>query len=280
MDIEKFSNEETVEKIEIELLLDGIYKLFGYDYRNYAYQSIRRRVWHRVYAENLSTITSLTNKVLHEYDCLNRLLADFSINVTEMFRDPSFFLTIREEIIPILRTYPSIRIWHAGCSSGEEVYSMAILLKEEGLYEKTKIYATDINADILKVAKKGLFSLNNMKTYTSNYIAAGGKNAFSSYYEVTEKGVKFHPYLSKNIVFAQHNLVTDGSFNEFHVIICRNVLIYFNKTLQKKVHDLFYNSLNMFGFLGVGDKETIAYTPQSEKYIQVNKSEKLYKKIK
>ncbi|AST90795.1 chemotaxis protein CheR [Sutcliffiella cohnii] len=280
MDIEKYSNEETLEKIEIELLLDGIYKLFGYDYRNYAYQSIRRRVWHRVYAENLSTITSLTNKVLHEYDCLNRLVADFSINVTEMFRDPSFFLTIREEIIPILRTYPSIRIWHAGCSSGEEVYSMAILLEEEGLYEKTKIYATDINADILKVAKKGLFSLNNMKRYTSNYIAAGGKNAFSSYYEVTEKGVKFHSYLSKNIVFAQHNLVTDGSFNEFHVIICRNVLIYFNKTLQKKVHDLFYNSLNMFGFLGVGDKETIAYTPQSEKYIQVNKSEKLYKKIK
>ncbi|MGY3715953.1 CheR family methyltransferase [Sutcliffiella cohnii] len=280
MDIEKYSNEETLEKIEIELLLDGIYKLFGYDYRNYAYQSIRRRVWHRVYAENLSTITSLTNKVLHEYDCLNRLVADFSINVTEMFRDPSFFLTIREEIIPILRTYPSIRIWHAGCSSGEEVYSMAILLEEEGLYEKTKIYATDINADILKVAKKGLFSLNNMKRYTSNYIAAGGKNAFSSYYEVTEKGVKFHSYLSKNIVFAQHNLVTDGSFNEFHVIICRNVLIYFNKTLQKKVHDLFYNSLNLFGFLGVGDKETIAYTPQSEKYIQVNKSEKLYKKIK
>ncbi len=269
-----------LEKIEIELLLQGLYSWCGYDFRNYAYNSLKRRIWHRVHAEKLSSITGLLEKVLHDPACLKRLIADFSINVTEMFRDPSFFLNFREKVVPILRTYPSIRIWHAGCSTGEEVYSMAMLLHEEGLYEKTKIYATDINPEVLKIAKSGLYSLEKMRKYTNNYIQSGGKKAFSDYYNVTSNGVKFHPFLTKNVIFAQHNLVTDRSFNEFHVILCRNVLIYFNKHLQNKVHELFYESLCMLGILGLGDKETIVYTEKAHCYEDVTVGQKLYKKVK
>lgn len=269
-----------LEKLEIELLLQAIYSWYGYDYRNYAYNSIKRRIWHRVHAEKLETISGLVEKVLHDSDCLRRLIADFSINVTEMFRNPPFFLSFRKHIIPLLRTYPSVRIWHAGCSTGEEVYSMAILLKEEGLYDKTKIYATDINPVVLQTAKSGIFSMENMRKFTSNYIQAGGTQSFSDYYFVKNNCVKFHADLAKNIIFAQHNLVTDQSFNEFHVILCRNVLIYFNKSLQNKVHKLFYDSLCMFGILGLGDKETIGFTDTAENYEEVIPSQKIYKKVK
>jgi len=272
--------EENLEKLEIYLLLEGIYLQYGYDYRDYAYPSIRRRVWHRVLAEKLTTITSLLDKVLHDVSCFERLIADFSINVTEMFRDPLFFKEFKDKVIPTLRTYPSIRIWHAGCSTGEEVYSMAILLHEAGLYDKTKIYATDINTDVLKTAKNGRFSLEHMKKYTSNYMQAGGEEAFSDYYKVTDSGVKFHSFLTENVVFAQHNLVTDSSFNEFHVILCRNVLIYFNKDLQNKVHSLFYNSLGKFGVLCLGNKESINYTKFDKMYEEISASQKIYKKIK
>ncbi|MFE8698545.1 CheR family methyltransferase [Cytobacillus sp. FJAT-53684] len=269
-----------LEKIEINLLLQGLYEWCGYDFRNYAYNSIRRRIWHRVYAEQLTSITGLLEKVLHDTECLKRLIADFSINVTEMFRDPMFFFHFREKVVPILRTYPSIRIWHAGCSTGEEVYSMAILLHEEGLYEKTKIYATDLNPDVLKAAKSGLYSLESMRKYTSNYIQSGGKSAFSDYYCVRDNYVKFNSHLTKNVVFAQHNLVTDRSFNEFHVIFCRNVLIYFDKPLQKRVHELFYESLGLFGFLGLGDTETVNNMDQDGSYEVIAAGQKLYRKIK
>jgi chemotaxis protein methyltransferase CheR len=275
-----FSYNEDLEKIEISLLLEAIYAWCGYDYRSYAYSSIRRRIWHRIHAERLTSISGLQEKVLHDPVCLKRLIADFSINVTEMFRDPLFFAAFRERVVPLLRTYPSIRIWHAGCSTGEEVYSMAILLHEEGIYEKTKIYATDINPDVLKVAKTGVYTLDNMKKYTGNYMKSGGKKAFSDYYQVENKKVKFFPYLLKNVVFAQHNLVTDSSFNEFHVILCRNVLIYFNKPLQEKVHDLFYQSLGMFGIIGLGDKETMSFTKLSDRFESVSENQKLYKKIR
>lgn len=273
-------NGKDKEKIEIELLLQGLYAWCGYDYRNYAYNSIRRRIWHRVHAEKLGSITGLLEKILHDSDCLKRLIQDFSIHVTEMFRDPAFFLAFREKIVPFLRTYPSIRIWHAGCSTGEEVYSMAILLQEEGIYEKTKIYATDINADVLKVAKTGVFSIANMRKFTTNYLKAGGTTAFSDYYDVIGDTVKFDINLTKNIIFAQHNLVTDRSFNEFHVIFCRNVLIYFDKALQNKVHQLFYESLGMFGFLGLGDRESILFTDTAGCYEEISRQEKLYRKIK
>nr|WP_198044593.1 protein-glutamate O-methyltransferase CheR [Lysinibacillus timonensis] len=272
--------EMSLEKIEIQLLLNGLYEWCGYDFRNYAYPSVRRRILHRMNAENLRTITSLLDKVLHDKDCLQRLISDFSINVTEMFRDPLFFKEFREKVVPILKTYPSIRIWHAGCATGEEVYSMAILLNEEGLYEKTKIYATDINPNVLKIAKNGRYPLENMKKYTNNYLQAGGKEAFSDYYKVDHLGVKFQSFLAKNIVFAQHNLVTDSSFNEFHVILCRNVLIYFNKALQNKVLQLFYHSLGTFGILCLGSKESINYTDFSSNFDDIHAAQKIYKKIK
>jgi len=274
------TTENNLEKLEIDLLLQGIYSWCGYDFRDYAFNSIRRRIWHRVHAEKLETITALLEKVLHDSACLQRLIADFSINVTEMFRDPLFFLEFREKVVPLLRTYPSIKIWHAGCATGEEVYSMAMLLHEEGLYDRARIYATDINAEVLKTAKAGLFPIENMRKYTSNYISAGGTKAFSDYYQVTKNGVKFHSYLTQNVVFAQHNLVTDHSFNEFHVILCRNVLIYFNKALQEKVHHLFYESLGMFGILGLGDKETINFTEMAPCYETVSSLQKMYKKIR
>jgi len=272
--------EESLEKLEIHLLLEGIYLKYGYDYRDYAFPSIRRRIWHRVHAEKLNTISSLLEKVLHDSTYFERLIADFSINVTEMYRDPQFFKEFKENVIPVLKTYPSIRIWHAGCSTGEEVYSMAILLHEAGIYDKSKIYATDINTEVLKTAKNGCFSLEHMKKYTNNYLQAGGEQAFSDYYKVTDAGVVFHSFLTENIVFAQHNLVTDSSFNEFHVILCRNVLIYFNKDLQNKVHTLFHDSLGKFGFLCLGNKESINYTDFHRMYEEVSPSEKIYKKIK
>ncbi|MFC7687008.1 CheR family methyltransferase [Ureibacillus sp. GCM10028918] len=271
---------DDLEKLEIYLLLEGIYLKYGYDYRDYAYPSIRRRVWHRVHGEKLTTISSLLDKVLHDSTCFERLIADFSINVTEMFRDSLFFKAFKENVVPLLKTYPSIRIWHAGCSTGEEVYSMAILLHEVGLYDKTKIYATDINTNVLKTAKNGCFSLEHMKKYTNNYLQAGGEQAFSDYYKVTDAGVKFHSYLTENVVFAQHNLVTDRSFNEFHVILCRNVLIYFNKDLQNKVHNLFYNSLGKFGVLCLGNKESLNYTSYYKLYEEISSSQKIYKKTK
>lgn len=278
--MDKNGEDNKLEKLEIELFLRGLYEWCGYDFRNYAYHSIRRRIWHRVHAEKLPNITSLLARILHDQECLHRTIADFSIHVTEMFRDPDFFLHFRQEVIPLLQTYPSIRIWHAGCSTGEEVYSMSILLHETGLYDKTKIFATDINPNVLKIAKSGTFPIEQMKKYTNNYLKAGGERAFSDYYSVSNNHVKFHPFLSKNIVFAQHNLATDRSFNEFHVILCRNVLIYFNKELQTKVHELFYQSLCNLGILGLGDKESLSSSRVVDLYEPINTKQKLYKKIR
>ncbi|KGR78831.1 CheR family methyltransferase [Ureibacillus manganicus] len=273
------TNEE-LEKFEINLLVNGLFDWCGYDFRDYAYPSLRRRILHRVQAEKLATITELLNEILHDTECLNRLIDDLSINVTEMFRDPLFWKEFREKIVPFLRTFPSIRIWHAGCASGEEVYSMAILLKEVGLYDKTRIYATDFNPEILKTAKSGYYPLEKMKRYTQNYLQSGGEFEFSRYYKVTNSGVKFDTSLMKNVIYAQHNLVTDSSFNEFHVIFCRNVMIYFNKPLQQKVHGLFYDSLSMFGYLGLGDKETISFTEFENQFDSISFKQKLYQKIK
>jgi chemotaxis protein methyltransferase CheR len=268
------------EEVEIELLLEGIYRYYGYDFRNYSPASIRRRIWHRIHAENLPSISSLLNQVLHNRSIMDKLLGDFLINVTEMYRDPSFFRVLRNKVIPGLRDLSTIRIWHAGCSTGEEVYSMAILLYEEGVFHKTQIYATDMNEKSLKLARNGIFPLAKMKLYTRNYHEAGGKRAFSEYYTADHQEVKFHSTLSQNIVFAHHNLVTDQSFNEFHLIICRNVMIYFNQKLQERVHQLFYESLGMNGFLGLGSKESLTFTSRANCYEGVDQNEKLYRKIR
>src|SRR5436189_1113119 len=195
-----------LERIEIELLLEGIFRHYGFDFRAYAYASIRRRLWKRIEEEGLSSISALQERVLHEPEMMEKLLLDLSINVTAMFRDPGFYVTFREQVVPLLRTYPFIRVWHAGCSSGEEVYSMAILLKEEGLYERSRIYATDINEHVLQQAKAGIFPLSAMQAYTANYLKAGGKRSFSEYYTAKYGGALSDQSLTKNVVFSQHNL--------------------------------------------------------------------------
>jgi len=269
-----------LEQIEIELLLEGIYRHSGFDFRAYAYASIRRRLWKRIEAEGIATVSGLQERILHEPAMMERLLLDLSINVTAMFRDPSFYRVFREAVVPTLRTYPFIRVWHAGCATGEEVYSMAILLQEEGLYDRARIYATDINEVVLQKAKAGIFPLDRMQEYTENYIAAGGKRAFSDYYVAKYDGALFSPTLTRNVVFSQHNLVTDRSFSEFNAILCRNVLIYFDKSLQSKVHGLFYDSLAIFGVLALGSRESLRFSPYEDSYEQINGPEKIYRKVR
>ncbi len=269
-----------LEAIEIKLLAEGIYQHYGFDFRDYSQPSLKRRIWKRAYAEGLSTISGLQEKVLHDPASMERLLLDLSINTTAMFRDPTFYLTFRQKIVSVLRTYPFVRIWHAGCSTGEEVYSMAMLLYEEGLYDRCRIYATDINEAVLQRAKEGIFPINTMKENTSNYIAAGGTGTFSEYYVAKYDYAIFRPSLRENVVFAQHNLVTDASFNHFNVIFCRNVLIYFNAVLQERVQKLFLDSLETFGILGLGKKETVRYTSVADNYEIIDAEERLYRRIR
>ncbi len=265
--------------LEIDLLLEAIYRLSGYDFRQYNRSSISRRIYNRMGINNIPTISRVLEKVIHDQEFLEQMLNDFSINVTEMFRNPSFFKAFREKVIPILREYPEIRIWHAGCATGEEVYSMAILLQEEGLIERSIIYATDMNEQVLEKAKKGAFPIHKMQAYTKNYMLAGGAHAFSEYYQTDYQYAYFHPTLLKNIIFAQHNLVTDHSFNEFHVVLCRNVLIYFSPKLQSQVHHLFYESLSDKGFLCLGDKETLRFEEIISKYREIVGYERIYQKM-
>jgi chemotaxis protein methyltransferase CheR len=269
-----------LERIEIRLLLEGIYRHYGFDFRSYAYASLRRRIWKRVKADGLATISALQDRVLHDPAMMERLLLDLSINVTAMFRDPSFYVALREKLVPVLRTYPFTRVWIAGCSTGEEVYSLSILLQEEGLYDRTRIYATDINEAVLDRARRGVFPLDKMREYTQNYIKAGGTRAFSEYYLAKYDGAQFQRSLIENVVFAQHNLASDRSFNEFNAIVCRNVLIYFDRSLQDRVHGLFYDSLAMFGVLALGQKETIRFTEYADRYEELNADERLYRKVR
>lgn len=269
---------DDLEDLEMRLLLEGIHEHYSLDFRQYAPGSLRRRLLHRAKEEGVRTLSGLQEKVLHDPACMERLLLGLSVNVTSMFRDPSFYLAFREKVVPLLRTYPFIRVWNAGCSTGEEAYSLAILLSEEGLYNRTRIYATDINEVVLDKAKAGVFPLKDMREYTDNYIRAGGKQAFSQYYVAGYEGACFRPSLAENIVFAQHNLVSDRSFNEFNVIFCRNVMIYFAKPLQERVHQLLYDSLAMFGVLGLGSKESLRCAASARCYEEVDAAEKLYRK--
>jgi len=277
------SNEELKEKIdnedlEIALLLETIYKKYGYDFRGYSPAHIKRRIVHRMTMEDLKNISELQHKVIYDKKFINTILSDFSINVTEMYRDPSFFKSFREKIIPVLKTYPFIRIWHAGCSTGEEVYSMAILLKEEGLYDRAQIYATDFNKVVLKKAKEGIYPLERIKEYSYNYQKAGGSLTLSNYYLASNDFVVFDKSLREKVTFADHNLVTDGVFGEMHVIVCRNVLIYFSKDLQDKVTKLFADSLISGGFLCLGSKENIKFSKNAEMFNDFVMKEKIFQK--
>ena len=269
---------DNLETLEIGLLLEAVYRRYGFDFREYAQASLKRRLWRRMRAEGLSTVTQLHDRLLHDPACMERLLLDLSINVTAMFRDPSFYLAFRQQVVPVLRTYPFTRVWCAGCSTGEEVYSLAILLQEEGLYDRTRIYATDINEQVLETARAGVFPLDKMKQYTRNYINGGGARDFSEYYVAAYDSARFSRSLTENIVFAQHNLVSDRRFNEFNVIVCRNVMIYFDKGLQDRVHQLFYESLHTFGILALGRKESVTFTPFADSYKVVNLAERIYRK--
>lgn len=269
-----------VEDIEIKLLLEGLFLVYGTDFRNYASASLKRRILESMRAEGLETVSDYQALVLHDRVAMERLLVRLSIHVTSMFRDPTFYLTFRQKVVPLLKTYPSVRVWHAGCSTGEEVYSMAILLEEEGLLSRAKLYATDISKDVLRRARDGIFPLAQMQEYTVNYLRAGGKRQFSDYYMAQYDNVLFHPRLKQNLVFLEHNLVTDSSFNDFHVVLCRNVMIYFNKILQQRVHDLFYQSLVMFGIFGTGNKESLKFTTHEDAYESLDAQDRLYRKVR
>jgi len=266
------------ESLEISLLLEGVYQQYGFDFRQYARASLRRRLWRRVYEEGLQTLSGLQERVLHDRSAMERLLLDLSINVTSMFRDPGFFMSFRTNVVPHLRTYPFLRVWNAGCSTGEETYSLAILFREVGLYDRTRIYATDINEAVLSSAAEGIYPLAKMQEYTENYLAAGGSRSFSDYYRAAYDRAQLDRSLAENIVFAAHNLVSDRSFNEFHVIVCRNVLIYFDRSLQERVHRLFLGSLAPFGVLALGRKESMSHSDHAEHFDVVDETERIYRR--
>jgi chemotaxis protein methyltransferase CheR len=269
----------SVEDIELQLLLEGTFRHYGFDFRNYALSSLRRRVSHFMRNEHIETISLLQDRILHDRQWLERFLYALSVNVSAMFRDPPFYRTLRKEVVPLLRTYPFVRIWLAGVSMGEEVYSLAILLKEEGIYDRCRIYATDFNDAVLKKAKEGIYPIALMQTYTDNYIKAGGTRSFSDYYTAAYDHVILKSSLKDNVVFAQHNLASDSSFNEFQIILCRNVMIYFNSQLQAHVHHLLHDSLVMFGVLGLGAKETLKFSPHEHSYEEVDHASRLYRRI-
>lgn len=271
---------DDLDRLEIELLTQGVYRHYGVDFRDYAYASLRRRVWNAVRAEGAATISALLDRVLHDPPAMQRLLAQISVNVTSMFRDPAFYRSLRENVVPLLRGYPFVRIWHAGCSSGEEVYSLAILLTEEELYERCRLYATDMDEAVLARAKEGIFRAADMAEYEANYAAAGGRARLTDYYTAGYEHAIFRQPLRRNVLFSHHNLATDGSFNEFHLILCRNVMIYFNARLQSRVHRLIYESLRRFGTLALGHRETINGSLYADRYEVLDGEQRIYRKAR
>ncbi|MBU0480009.1 MAG: protein-glutamate O-methyltransferase CheR [Proteobacteria bacterium] len=266
------------EKIEIDLLLEAIFRKHGYDFRNYSKAHVRRRIVHFFASSGLDNLSAMQHKVLTDPTFFGELLNTLSINVTEMFRDPSFFKAVRSEVAPLLLTYPFIRVWHAGCATGEEVYSMAILLAEENLLDRAQIYATDLSLKALEKAREGIIPVNEIKEYTGNYQKAGGKHSFADYYSAKYGLTKLNNSLKDKIVFADHNLVTDSAFGEMHLIVCRNVLIYFNRDLQNKIFKLMLDSLCPGGFLCLGSKETLQFSEYADAFETVSGKEKIYRK--
>jgi chemotaxis protein methyltransferase CheR len=266
------------ELIELKLLQDAIFMKYGYDFRNYRKSHFRRRIQHRMTLDGITSIAQIQHNVLYNVQFFSNLLKDLSINVTEMYRDPEFYVYLRNEILPRLKTYPFLKVWHAGCATGEEVYSMCILFKEEGLYEKTRFYATDFNQFVLHTAAEGIYPLEKVRMYTENYLKAGGKYPFSDYYHADSKLAIFDKSLTSNVVFSDHNLVTDGVFGEMNLIICRNVLIYFNQDLKNRVLRLFSDSLTQGGILCLGTKENVTDSNMTDTFETVERSLKIYKK--
>ncbi len=268
-----------IERIEMDVLLEAIFRRYGYDFRNYARSSLKRRLEHMQNLSNMNHITDLLPRILHDEEFFDRFLLEMSITVTEMFRDPEFYRAVREHVVPVLKTWPFIKVWHAGCATGEEAYSMAILLKEEGLYDRTQIYATDFNRHSLAKAQEGIYPLDKIREYTASYNKAGGKASFADYYHARYGAAKIDESLKKHITFAHHNLVADGVFGEMHMILCRNVLIYFNQTFQGRVLSLFHDSLCRGGFLCLGLKETIEFSNVRRQFENIVKKARIYRKF-
>jgi len=265
-------------EVNVHDLLEAIYYKYGYDFRQYSQAHVKRRIMNRMDMNGIADLSAMLTKLLQEETFAATLLQDLSINVTEMFRDPGFYKSLREIVIPILKTYPFIKIWHAGCSTGEEAYSMAIVLLEEGLADRTTIYATDFNQQVLNHAKEGIFSNRLIKEYTANYQLSGGKESFSDYYTSDDNNVIMNQSLMRKIVWANHNLVTDSVFAEVNLILCRNVLIYFDRELQNKVQTLFHNSLMNGGILCLGTKESLRFTDFHEEYTVLDNKQRIFKK--
>ncbi|QKR99341.1 protein-glutamate O-methyltransferase CheR [Sphingomonas sp. CL5.1] len=269
---------DEIEDIEIELLLDALYRRYHYDFRNYARTSIRRRLRQAREQMGLRSFSAMQEALLHDPAMLGALLGYLTVQVSEMFRDPLYFRAIREKVIPRLRTYPSLRVWIAGCSSGEELYSFVILFREEGLEERTLFYATDINPDALKTASTGIYSLDRIKAFTENHQRSGGKSSLSDYYSTAYGGAAFDKSLRNRVVFSDHSLVTDAVFAEMHLISCRNVLIYFDRALQDRAIGLFRDSLVRGGFLGLGGKESLRFSSHARSFADFVREEKIYQR--
>lgn len=270
---------DDLEELELRLLLEALAERYGYDLTGYVRASIHRRVRHRMVEEGCATISGLTERVLHDPAVLERLLVDMSDCASSMFADTAFYAALRSLVLPRLRTYPFVRVWDAGCSSGEEPFSLAILLREEDLEHRSRLYATDINNAVVERAREGVFPRELVTQYAGQYRAAGGRGAFSDYYEPQGTAVRFDPSLVEKAVFSRHNLVVDGPFNEFHLIVCRNVLSEFDADLQRRVHDLFYDSLARFGFIALGAGEVLGGTPHTAAYEELDPTQGIYRKI-
>lgn len=266
--------------IEVKLFIEAVFMKYKYDFRQYSLASVKRRLSNALITHNIKTISALQEKVLHEPEFFTAILQHMTISTTEMFRDPLYFKAFREKVVPYLKSYPSIKIWVAGCSTGEEAYSFAIILKEEGLLDRVMIYATDINPLSLERAQQGIYRLEDIKKYTQNYQQAGGLHAFTDYYTADYNAAAIDQSLKKNIIFADHSLATDSVFSEMQFVSCRNVLIYFDKKLQNRAITLFHDSLSMKGFLGIGSKESLKFSSMSSAFEPWANNERIYRKLK
>lgn len=265
-------------QIEVDLLLEAVYRRWGYDFRSYARASIERRIRQFLSGTDCASVSEAISKLLHDKEFFSRLARYFSISVTEMFRDPLVYRAVRENVVPLLRTWPHFKVWHAGCATGEEVYSLAIVLKEEGVYDRATIYATDFNDEALERAREGVYEFDKIQEATRNYQQAGGKASFSEYYHGRYGAAAMDAALKDRIVFSTHNLASDAAFGEMHLVFCRNVLIYFNRELQNRALGLFTESLVHGGFLCLGTKEDLRFTDVNSRYEVVDAKAKIYKK--
>ena len=270
-----------IQEIELSLLLEGIRLCYGYDFREYALAPLRRALLSAMAAEGAPTVSAYQDRILHDARSMQRLLGAIGVNVTSIFRDPELMRCVRDEAIPIFRTFPSVRIWVAGCATGEEVCTLGVVLAEDGMLERASIYATDLNEETLEVARTASYPLDKVRRCDDQYRRSGGRASLSDFYSVVGRSARFDPILQSNVTWSRHNLVTDASFNDFHLIVCANVLIYFRPSLQERVHRLFYDSLIRSGFLGLGKRESpLTYCPDRNHYEQVREGVGLYRKLR